>query len=77
MTNAISWLIIAFMALSFGACALFSYIGTGISTAVKNYPRIERVKTAATSASGTRLIRTGSIGSSGSSVSGGGPSSGK
>jgi len=77
MTNVISWLIIGLITLSFGACALFSYFGTGISTAVKNYPRVERVSSSAGRTTNTGLIRTGSVGSSGSSVVGGGTSSGK
>jgi hypothetical protein len=75
MSNLLSWFIIGILTLNFGACVLLSYLGTGLSTAAKRYPRIEQQSTTK-SPKRPAIIRTGSTGG-GSSISGGGPSSGK
>jgi hypothetical protein len=75
MSGPVSWLIIGLMSLSFVSCGLFSYFGTTVSTTFQNYPRV--VRTASSGSGSTGFIRNGSLGSSGSSILGGGPSSGK
>ena len=73
MSKPLTWFLVAVLGLNFGACVLLSYLGTGVATAAQRYPRVVQTES---SKSKTLFIRSGSTGG-GSSIQGGGPSSGK